>query len=169
MQHLPVVMTKAFNNYVNREKGWTIKAGIHAFLRSEGLCNTLQRKCTDNAARLSSHNNTLKETIGIHDSVLVRKMKLDFEICPSDYTIPSFPYFWDLFKSNLDVQDCIDAPAHLLFLGIARSLYKDIFSMYLSGTKKTKSFVSILNEKLSLLSKAKVTYIAVKEKLVEKT
>ena len=36
--------------------------------------------------------------------------------------------------------------------------------MFLSGTKKNKSFVTILNQKLSFLSHAKVSYITVKEK-----
>ena len=168
LKKLPAIMTTAFENYVNREKGWTTKASVNSFLRSEGLCNTLQREIIDNAARRLLYNDTVREANNDPDSALLREMKFNFSNCPEDYRVPQSPHFWNLMQSQFDVIDCIDAPAHLLFLGIAKSLYKDIFSMFLSGTKKNKSFVTILNQKLSFLSHAKVSYIKVKEKAGDK-
>lgn len=168
LENLPAIMNKAFTNYVNREKGWTTKAAINSFLRSKGLCNTLQRQLTDNAARLLLYNNTLKEANGCTESALVCEIVSDFKNCPDDYKVPQCPHFWGLVHSAMYVRDYIDVPAHLLFLGVAKSLYKDIYTTFLSGTKKTKSFVSLLNDKLYVLSNAKIAYVAVKEKAGDK-
>ena len=63
----------------------------------------------------------------------------------------------------LETQDFIDAPSHALFLGTAKTLFKDVFSIYLSTNKTTKSFVSQLNVKLKELNAAGISYVEVKE------
>jgi hypothetical protein len=133
LKELPHVMKKVFDNYIIKKPGWSTKKAIYAYLRSEGINNSLQKQLLENADRLRDYDtmDISKYPVTIQATITENFEKENFK-----YRIPDPPPFWKLSSGQFDVQDAIDAPGHLLSLGASRSLYKNIFSIFLTGQKK---------------------------------
>ena len=68
---------------------------------------------------------------------------------PESVLLPPAPAMWDF--PGCDVQDSVEVPMHMLFLGIAKSFAKDSLHGFLRGRKLWSSFVDGVNPLLRSL------------------